>query len=212
VRLESGPPTQRRLGYLLALVALLSTAPAAFGAPAKVLGPNKCISCHDHDKQAAWAGKDTHAKALEQLEDKNAAKYARAIGLADPYDLKGSCVGCHATVWNGDANAGVSCETCHGAGSEYLEPHQQKGSHEKSLTQGLIDTRGSLEVWAKMCMACHVMRDAKLIASGHKSGADFDAGAGSQKIVHWAPTYDFSKLSTLGKAAPGRPGGGAASR
>ena len=188
---------------LLLLSALLWPAPSALGAPAKVLGPNKCTSCHDHEKQAAWAGKDTHAKALAQLEDKNAAKYAKAIGLADPYDLKGSCVGCHATVFNGDANAGVSCETCHGAGSDYVEPHQQKGNHARSLTQGLIDTRGSLQVWAKMCVDCHIMRDPKLIASGHKSGAEFDVGTGSQKIVHWDPPYDFAKLSALGKAGGG---------
>lgn len=201
---------KRRFPFLLVLAALAWPATAALGAAAKFLGPNKCTSCHDHEKQAAWAGKDTHAKALEQLEDKNAAKYGRAVGLADAYDLKGSCVGCHATVYSGDANAGVSCETCHGAGSLYVEPHQQKGSYEKSLPLGMIDTRGNLQVWAKMCVDCHVMRDAKLIASGHKSGVDFDVGVASQKIVHWAPTYDFAKLSTLGKAAPGRPAGGAA--
>jgi hypothetical protein len=201
---------KRPVPFLLLLAALACTAPAALGAPAKFLGPNKCTSCHDHEKQAAWAAKDTHPKALQQLEDKNAAKYAKAIGLADPYDLKGSCVGCHATVFNGDANAGVSCETCHGAGSDYVEPHQQKGNHERSLTQGLIDTRGNLQVWAKMCVDCHIMRDAKLIASGHKSGAEFDVGTGSQKIVHWVPTYDFAKLSALGKAGGGKPAGGAA--
>jgi hypothetical protein len=195
---------------LLLLAGFAGAAPAALGAPAKVLGPNKCTSCHDHEKQAAWAPKDTHAKALQQLEDKNASKYAKAIGLADPYDLKGSCVGCHATVFNGDANAGVSCETCHGAGSDYVDPHQQKGNYAKAVSLGMFDTRGNLQIWAKMCMDCHVMRDAKLIASGHKSGADFDAGAGSQKIVHWAPTYDFAKISALGKAAGGKPAGGAA--
>lgn len=201
---------KRRFPFLLVLAALAWPATAALGATAKFLGPNKCTSCHDHEKQAAWAGKDTHAKALQQIEDKNAARYARAIGLADAYDLKGSCVGCHATVFNGDANAGVSCETCHGAGSDYVEPHQQKGSYEKSLTLGMIDTRGNLQVWAKMCVDCHVMRDAKLIASGHKSGADFDVGTESRKIVHWAPIYDFARLFALGKAAPRRPAGAAA--
>src|SRR5262245_51406115 len=102
-------------GFVLLQAALLQAAP-------QYLGPNKCTSCHDHEKQAAWATKDKHVKALEQLEDKNAAKYAKAVGLADVYNLKGSCVPCHATVFNGDANAGVSCESCHGPGSDYLEP------------------------------------------------------------------------------------------
>ncbi len=173
-------------------------------AAAQYVGPNKCSSCHDHEKQKAWADQDKHAKALAQLEDKNAAKYAKAIGLADPYDLKGACVKCHATVFNGDANAGVSCETCHGAGSDYVEPHQQKGSYAKAITQGMFDTRGNYPVWARMCLDCHILRDPKLVAAGHKSGADFEVGAASQKIVHWAPTYDFSKLTALGRGAAGK--------
>src|SRR4029453_7307485 len=103
---------------LIGAALLAASVSTVEGAPT-ILGPNKCTSCHDHDKQKAWADKDTHAKALTQLEDKKAAGYAKAIGLADPYDLKGSCVGCHATVFSGDANAGVSCETCQGAGSDY---------------------------------------------------------------------------------------------
>ena len=186
---------------------ILAAAASPAGAAPKILGPNKCASCHDHEKQKQWADKDTHAKALSQLEDKNAAKYAKAIGLADPYDLKGSCVSCHATVFNGDANAGVSCETCHGAGSDYVEPHQQKGSYAKAVTLGMFDTRGNLPIWAKMCVDCHVLRDPKLTAAGHKSGADFDVGASSQKIVHWAPSYDYAKLSAAGKAGGGRPAG-----
>ncbi len=193
---------------LLALAALCALA-SVLGA-AQFVGPNKCSSCHDHEKQKAWADQDKHAKALAQLEDKNAGKYAKAIGLADPYDLKGACVKCHATVFNGDANAGVSCETCHGAGSDYVEPHQQKGSYAKAITQGMFDTRGNYPVWAKMCLDCHIMRDAKLVAAGHKSGADFEVGAASQKIVHWAPTYDFSRLTALGKGAAGKAGGGPA--
>jgi hypothetical protein len=185
------------------LVPLLCAAPLPLAAAPKYLGPNKCISCHDHDKQKDWSAKDSHAKALQQLEDKNAAKYAQAIGLADPYSLKGACVACHATVFNGDANAGVSCETCHGAGSDYVEPHQQKGSYAKALTLGMFDTRGNYAVWAKMCNECHILRDQKLIAAGHKSGADFEVGAGSKKIVHWAPAYDFAQLSAAGRTAGG---------
>jgi cytochrome c554/c'-like protein len=187
---------------LIALCAIGLCAVRLVGA--QFVGPNKCSSCHDHEKQKAWADQDKHAKALTQLEDKNAGKYAKAIGLADPYDLKGACVKCHATVFNGDANAGVSCEICHGAGSDYVEPHQQKGSYAKAITLGMFDTRGNYPVWAKMCLDCHIVRDARLTGAGHKSGADFEVGAASQKIVHWAPTYDFAKLTALGRGAAGK--------
>ena len=191
-------------------VALLCARATPLQAAAKVLGPSKCTSCHDHEKQAAWETKDTHAKALAQLEDKKAAGYAKAVGLADPYDLKGSCVGCHATVFNGDANAGVSCERCHGPGSDYVQPHQEKGTYPRAVALGMFDTRDNLPVWAKMCVDCHVLKDTKLIAAGHKSGADFDVGPSSQKIVHWGETYDYAKLSAAGKAAAAARSGGAA--
>src|SRR5262245_46382157 len=105
-----------------ALVAL-SAAPAAAQAPAYI-GPSKCVGCHDHERQAnkwqkeepaAFKGK-AHFLTLKQLDGPKSAGFAKAIGLADPYDLKGSCVKCHGTVFKGDANAGVSCESCHGAG------------------------------------------------------------------------------------------------
>jgi hypothetical protein len=201
----------RNLSLALFCSALLCARAAPLEAATKILGPNKCTSCHEHEKQAAWAAKDTHAKALQQLEDKKAAGYAKAIGLADPYDLKGSCVSCHATVFNGDANAGVSCESCHGPGSDYVGPHQEKGAYTKAVSLGMFDTRGNLPVWAKMCVDCHVLKDTKLIAAGHKSGADFDVGSSSQKIVHWTQTYDYAKLSAAGKsAAAARSGGGPA--
>jgi len=197
-------------------LALLLLGAAAFAAPraraADFVGPNKCMGCHDHEPQKDWAekkeGPKGHLNALSQLEDKKSAGYAKAIGLADPYDLKGSCVKCHATVFKGDANAGVSCETCHGRGSDYLEPHQQKGSYQKAVSLGMFDTRGNYGVWAKMCLDCHIMTDKKLVAAGHVSGADFEVSAKSfGQVVHWKPQYDKAALAAAGKAY--KPGGAA---
>jgi hypothetical protein len=177
------------------------------GAPT-ILGPGKCTSCHDHDKQKQWADKDTHTKALEQLEDAKAKKYVAALGLADAYNLKGPCVACHATVFNNDANAGVSCETCHGPGSAYLEPHQKKGSHAESVRLGLVNTRESYAAWGNLCINCHVVTDRKLTAAGHSSGADFELAVKSKKlresspgVKHWEPQYEDSKLAEAGRTA-----------
>ena len=199
---------RRRARVAWTVTSLIALAGPAAAAP-KYLGPNKCVSCHEHEPQKTWAAKDKHSHALQQLEDAKASKYAAAIGLSDPYDLKGSCVACHATVFNGDANAGVSCETCHGPGSDYLEPHQQKGSYPKAVPLGMIDSRGNYPVWAALCVKCHVVTDAKLTAAGHKSGANFEVGAESRKIVHWKETYDFAQLSAAGMAAMARRTGGA---
>lgn len=179
--------------------------------PYQIVGPNKCMGCHDHEPQKLWAekkeGPKSHLNALSQLDDKRSAGWGKAVGIEDVFDLKGSCVKCHATPLKGSVDFGVSCESCHGPGSGYLEPHQQKGSYRKAVSLGMYDTRvsegGSYAIWAKMCLDCHVLKDQKLIAAGHPSGAGFDlADKSFGQVVHWKEKYDKSAL------ASGKKGGG----
>src|SRR5262245_55505671 len=156
------------------------------------VGPNDCINCHDHQSQRQWYEKGEiqevqkrfpqksanagHINSLKQLEASKSNDFARAIGQADKYDLGGACVRCHATVFAGDANAGVSCESCHGPASGYLKPHQTKGTHAQSLTLGMTDIVGKITAWAEQCTRCHVVDDQRLVAAGHPSGDTFDLG------------------------------------
>src|SRR3954464_4064634 len=156
----------------------------------KYLGPKQCTNCHDHDEEKLWYEKKEipevhrlfpdqnnagHINSLKQLEAKKSDDYAKAIGLADKYDPAGTCVACHATVFNGEANAGVSCESCHGPGSGYRDPHQTKDSYERSVKEfGMTRLIGNFAGWTQQCTNCHVMTDDKLIAAGHPSGDDFD--------------------------------------
>jgi hypothetical protein len=182
------------------------------------IGPAKCIGCHDHERQATkWQKEEpalfkgkAHFLTLKQLDGPKSAGFAKAIGLADPYDLKGSCVKCHGTVFKGDANAGVSCESCHGAASNYNDLHQTKGSYDKAVAAGMKDLRNKANTIAKVCVDCHITPDPRLAAAGHPSGSTFDAGASLKKIVHWNATYDFAQITAAGKtAAAGRaPKGG----
>ena len=189
---------------------LLLAAPSSARAQT-VVGPSKCTACHDHDRQATkWQKEEpaqykdkAHYNTRKQLDGAKAGTYAKAIGVADPYDVKGSCVTCHATVFRGDANAGVSCESCHGPASGYLEPHQVKGSYAKALSTGLRDLKSKPPVIAKTCVGCHLTTDKRLVGAGHPSGAEFDVGAGLKKVVHWATAYDFAAVSAAGKAAMG---------
>src|SRR6188474_1500546 len=141
-----------------------------------VVGPSKCTACHDHDRQSAkWQKEEpaqykdkAHYNTRKQLDGAKAGTYAKAIGLADPYDVKGSCVTCHATVFAGDANAGVSCESCHGPASGYLKPHQAKGAYDQSVAQfGMTKLVGNLQGWTQQCTNCHVMNDERLIKANH---------------------------------------------
>src|SRR6266581_1374111 len=144
-RLRSGVKLGPTVGAAGALLLLAVPARPQY----TTTGPSKCVACHDHDRQAAkWQkeepvalGIKAHFNTRKQLDGAKAGTYAKAIGLADPYDLKGSCVKCHATVFRGDANAGVSCESCHGAASGYLDLHQVKGSYARSVGAGLKDLR-----------------------------------------------------------------------
>jgi hypothetical protein len=205
-------PISRRPRWLVA--ALAGAVIASRASPARgqtVVGPTKCTTCHDHDRQATrWQREEpalykdkAHYNTRKQLEAPKSAAYAKAIGLADPYDVKGACVTCHSTVFRGDASAGVSCESCHGPATAYLEPHQVKGSYAKAVSLGLRDLRSKPPAIAKACVACHLTTDKRLVAAGHPSGADFDVGAGLGKIVHWATTYDFAAVTAAGKAAMG---------
>lgn len=200
----SSPSGPRRL----AVGVMLVCAPALALRAQTVVGPSKCVTCHDHDRQttqwqktepAQLKGK-AHFNTLKQLDDPKAQAYARAIGLADPYDVKGDCVKCHATVFRGDANAGVSCESCHGPASGYLEPHQPKGAYAQALATGLRDLRDKPAAIARVCVDCHVTPDKRLAAAGHPTGEGWDAGTALPKLVHWTRGYNYAQVSAAGKA------------
>jgi len=189
---------------------------AAAQQPFKYIGPKQCTNCHDHDAEKLWYEKKEipevhrlfpdqnnagHINSLKQLEAKKSDEYAKAVGLADKYDGAGSCVACHGTVWGGEANAGVSCESCHGPGSGYKDPHQVKDSYEKSVKEfGMTRLVGNFAGWTQQCTNCHVMTDEKLIAAGHPSGDDFDL---SKKFVpvslHFKKMYEAADVAAVAR-------------
>ena len=79
----------RVLGGLCGSFLFVATAAAQ---PYQTLGKAKCINCHDHENEKTWSEKkdgpppNNHLNALRQLEMPKAEAFAKAIGLADPYD------------------------------------------------------------------------------------------------------------------------------
>jgi hypothetical protein len=171
------------------------------------------VQCHEHERQArewqreepaALKGK-SHFNALKQLEAPKSGPWAKALGLVDPYDLRGACVKCHATVFRGDANAGVSCESCHGASSKYNDLHQEKGKYLEAVGAGLRDLRNRPALIGSLCVECHLVVDKRLTAAGHPTGEGFDAGVSMQKLVHWNTTYNYAQIGAAARtAAAGR--------
>lgn len=173
------------------------------------VGPGKCVDCHDHKDEKEWSEKrdgdgkgKQHKNALNRLADPKADEYAKVLRV-DVYDVKSTCVKCHATVVRGNADDGISCESCHGAGKDYLKPHQEKGAYQASLAFGLKDVLKKPENWVKECVTCHVLGDnpgdAELVTAGHPSGADFDLRIKFQPVSsHWTTKYTGNAIAAIG--------------
>lgn len=172
------------------------------------VGPAKCVDCHDHKDEKEWSEKrdgdgkgKQHKNALNQLADPNADKYAKALGV-DVYDVKGTCVSCHGTVVRGNADDGISCESCHGAGKDYLKPHQDQGAYQASLALGLKDVLKKPTNWVRDCVTCHVLgtnpTDAALVKAGHPSGDDFVVATKFLPVAnHWTSKYTANEIGAL---------------
>ena len=201
--------TRGSLFAILAAAILAGTAAPAFAQKYQNLGRGKCVNCHDHDNEKLWSEKkdgpppNNHLNALKQMESPKSKAFADATGVKDVYDAASSCVRCHATVVKGDVSNGITCESCHGPGSGYLEPHQKKDAYAQAVSLGMNDFVKKSSNWAGACMKCHVMDDARLIAAKHPSGDDFDLGAKFAVVAtgHWKSTYDKGPITAAGKTA-----------
>jgi mono/diheme cytochrome c family protein len=134
-------------------------APAAAAKASDFLGVNKCKMCH-FKQYNAW--KETkHASALANLRTAD-SKACEAMAAKLKVELKGSpaenenCVGCHVTGFHltggypaadstkTAAVSGVTCEACHGPGSQHTgAPAADK---KKFINRA---------VSAKLCTQCH---------------------------------------------------------
>ncbi len=202
-------PFLRRAAALALL--LLPAVPAR---SQEVLGPAECIRCHNHSLQAErWQkreveqfGRKAHFNTLGQLRLPEAQKIARLAGLR-PDDAR--CVACHGTVVRGRPRAGVSCESCHGPGSKYNEPHQKPDQYALSVSLGMADLRVKPANIVEVCVRCHVTVDGDLRDAGHPAGEKFDVAASLAKIEHWVwekrrTVIDMKEIDRLGRAAVAR--------
>src|SRR5262249_22831478 len=121
---------------VLAAICVVAAAPV-HAQKYTVVGRAKCVNCHDHDREKLWSEKkdgpppNNHLNALKQMDTQKGKDFGKALGIADVFDPdKSTCLKCHATVTKGDPSGGITCESCHGPGSGYLDPHQKKGSYQ----------------------------------------------------------------------------------
>jgi hypothetical protein len=164
----------------------------------QTLGPASCglgqTNCHAREN--GWWTTDAHHNSLDRFydPDEECLQIAKLYGITPADMLKGNkgCMRCHGTVISEKAaresEYGVSCESCHGPGSGYKDPHSEKpGGYEKALKLGLVELE-NLDKRAVACVYCHYITEPKLISAGHSTGEKFNYVTKMKTIAnpnHW---------------------------
>lgn len=188
------------------------------------IGLGQCVLCHNQKLEAEDTpfntlsrefcaltetgvfAHDKHRQGYELLEGE-LGQHMQKI-LADAWDKPDykvtddqACLSCHAGWKTGEVKPptfeyGVTCESCHGPGSQWRDPHinpKWRTTHpgEKSKW-GFTDVRNPMSK-ARLCFSCHIgnVEEGKLVthemyAAGHPPlpGIELETFA-SQMPVHW---------------------------
>lgn len=165
--------------------------------PEKVKGPDACGECHK-DTMALWK-ETTHAATFSDLPRSDEAReIANKMGIKR-IKSDSDCLGCHFTsaVVEGKTKpiAGITCESCHGAGQDWIDVHSDFGGKDvkaenedpahkkeryaKSEAAGMLRP-GHLYDLAQNCYGCHTVPNEKLVnVGGHTAGSKFE-------LVRWS--------------------------
>ena len=152
--------------------------------------PGECAGCHQDADAKMSEGPHQNAAVRLTGENAKARQIATAYGLRsrDEATAPGRiCMSCHGTVDQATkevVETAVTCESCHGAGADYLDPHK-KGGNPQAGMRNLKHAK----VRAQVCADCHRITDERLLASGHPDGSKKDFIASLAKIKHWPSTY-----------------------
>jgi hypothetical protein len=129
------------------------------------------------------------------------------------------CLTCHYTVQDKENKkqpiAGISCESCHSAGEDWIKVHSQySGKTEKTESKAeaearlkLADAKGmirpsSLYRLAKNCFGCHVVPQEDLVnKGGHPAGSAFELLTWSQGEVRHNTWHSKGKENLPANAA-----------
>ena len=211
------------IGLLLVTVMFSVTAPAAPFAE----GPKKCQECHEAEYGVWEATK--HAKSYKQVHKTDEADaIVEAVG-GKSMKKTDACQLCHYTLVQKDAGskakakAGISCESCHGASSDWRDVHNDYGSgvnaddesaehkserHKAAQDAGMIWSFMHYDI-ASNCNTCHGLAHpdlegsvlATMLEAGHPINPDFELVAYSQgEVRHRYYPPDISTNAEMTKA------------
>jgi hypothetical protein len=179
---------------------------------AKYVGPGSCgaSACHGNirplsktkvwqNEYSTWVTSDKHAHAYRALQEPLGKQIGQILKLPEPPESSQRCLVCHAVSVPPAAHArdfdiaeGVSCESCHGPASLWLEPHIEPTAKHLDLVEKLhLYDNKNLEKRAERCLYCHLgapgaIVDHELIAAGHPDLTfELDSFSASEP-PHWA--------------------------
>lgn len=146
------------------LTSFAQEAKKAAAAKFNYVGVSKCKMCHMGAKKGEifekWEA-GPHAKAFATLASEESKKIAKEKGVKGDPQQAAECLVCHVTGYAAAADQkgasltieeGVSCEACHGPGSEYKSLKIMKG-----ITDGSVKGAeyGLIAANEKICVTCH---------------------------------------------------------
>jgi hypothetical protein len=210
--------------FLLGVVVSFISSPSIVMAEPFVKGAKLCEECHEEEFKI-W-GKTKHFESFRSVhrEPKDASKPSpkkilKAVGGQKRMKRNKTCYLCHYTLEYKDAGAkhqvksGTSCESCHGASSDWLPLHDNYGGKDvkreaeaadhkakriaESTAAGLIWPSMKYEI-AENCMTCHGLANpdlkaddlAKMLGAGHPINPEFELvkySQGSVRHRHYPP-------------------------
>jgi hypothetical protein len=144
------------------------------------VGASKCQICHKTESQGQqypiWQ-RSKHSTSLAALSLPEAASIAQGAGVQNPLESP-VCLKCHAPLFEKAPELkaeSVTCEVCHGPGSEYKKLSIMK-DRAAAVQNGLL-VYESQEATRQQCLTCH--------ENAH--GVSFDFAAAYDKIKHPKP-------------------------
>jgi len=171
-------------------------------------GPKACEECHESEV-GVWK-KTRHAKSYKKFHKSKEAKRLSKVLRGKSPKKNPVCTKCHYTMVTKKvgkkprARAGTSCESCHGAASEWLDIHKDFGAYKENneppkhrakrlaaaRKAGMIYSSMHFEI-AENCMSCHGLarpdidasKLAKLLENKHPVKREFELVRYSQGSV-----------------------------
>jgi Cytochrome c554 and c-prime len=185
--------------------------------PLKIVGPNACAECHEQEIEA-WKGTHHFKTFREMPRNEEANEIVERMGVRR-IKSESLCLNCHFTVQQKndkkEAVSGISCESCHSAGKDWIKVHsgfsdKKKNTETKAEEEArwkLADSKGMIRPhaiyqFAKNCYGCHVVPQEDLVnKGGHRAGSAFELVSWSQGEVLHNTWYSDGKKNVPASAA-----------